>query len=177
MASVATNNYESPKKGNNIMIAGLAFQVATLLLFILLAVDFAWRTYSRRGILQVTALEHQRAQLHRSWPFRAFLVALSLSTLLIFTRCVFRVAELSEGWEGHLAKTQKYFVGLESAIIIAAVLLLSLCHPGFCFKDAIDPRTVQPSKKTWYGKNKRSVAVRNGMNESDTELAGVKAAK
>jgi hypothetical protein len=177
MASVATNSGEDPKKGNRIMIAGLAFQVATMLLFLIFAADFAWRTYSHRGVLQVTALEHQRAQLSRSWPFRAFIAALTLSTLLIFTRCVFRVAELSEGWEGHLANTQKYFVGLESAIIVAAVLLLNLCHPGFCFKDAVDLRTVQPSKKTWYGKSKRGVVAHNGMEESDTELVGVRAAK
>jgi hypothetical protein len=125
MASVATNSSEDPKKGNRIMIAGLAFQVATMLLFLILAADFAWRMYTRQGVLQVTALEHQRAQLRRSWPFRACIAALTLSTLLIFTRCVFRVAELSEGWEGHLANTQKYFTGLESAIIVAAVLLLT----------------------------------------------------
>jgi hypothetical protein len=177
IASVATNNYESPKKGNNIMIAGLAFQVATMLLFIFLSADFAWRAYSCRGELQVTALEHQRAQLRRSWPFRAFIIALSLSTLLIFTRCVFRVAELSEGWEGHLANTQKYFVGLESAIIIAAVLLLNLCHPGLCFNDAVDPRSTQRSKKLWYGNTKRGMVTRDSMADSDIDLVRVRVAK
>jgi hypothetical protein len=172
MASVSTHSGEDPKKGNRIMIAGLVFQVATLLLFIVLGLDFAWRMYKRGDSLEVTALEHQRVQLRRSWPFRAFLAALSLSTLLIFTRCVFRVAELSQGWEGHLANTQKYFIGLEGAIIIAAVLLLNLCHPGFCFKNAIDPRVIHPSRRTWYGKVKPARVTRTGMPESNTELVG-----
>ena len=159
------------------MIAGLAFQVATLLLFILLTLDFAWRTYRRGGSLEVNAVEYQRVQLRRSWPFRSFLAAFSLSMLLIFTRCVFRVAELSGGWDGHLANTQKYLIGLEGAIIIAAVLLLNLCHPVLCFKDAIDTRVVQPSKRTWYGKSKHGRITQSDMPESNTELFEVRTAK
>jgi hypothetical protein len=143
MASVSTHNGEDPKKGNNIMIAGLAFQVFTLLVFILLAADFAWRTYRGRTSRGQISPDQQPVILRRSWPFKAFLIALSLSTLCIFTRCVFRVAELSEGWDGRLANTQKYFIGLEGAVIIAAVLLLNMCHPAYCFKDATDMREMQ----------------------------------
>lgn len=158
MASVSTHNGEDPKKGNNIMIAGLAFQVFTLLVFILLAADFAWRTYRGRTSRGQISPDQQPAILRRSWPFKAFLVALSLSTLCIFTRCVFRVAELSEGWDGRLANTQKYFIGLEGAVIIAAVLLLNLCHPAYCFKDAADVQEVQ---------------IQRLADGSTTEFAGV----
>ncbi|KAF1836383.1 RTA1-domain-containing protein [Decorospora gaudefroyi] len=159
MASIATINGRNPERGNNVMIAGLAFQVATLLFFILLASDFAWRTCRRQNNFGQTAVEHQRAKLRSSWSFKAFLGTLSLSTLLIFTRCVFRVAELSEGWGGHLAITQKYFIGLEGAVIIVAVILLNICHPGFCFKDA------QPSK--------RRESAHNHGDESRTELVDI----
>ncbi|CAA9956911.1 RTA1 domain containing protein [Pyrenophora teres f. maculata] len=172
MASVATHNQEDPKTGNRIMIAGLGFQVATLLLFIAIAVDFAWRTYSGRTHLGQVPPNQQQTMLRRSWPFNAFLIALSISTLCIFTRCVFRVAELSEGWLGHLATTQKYFIGLEGAVIVASVLLLNLCHPDMCFKDAIDARVVQPSQRTWYGKTRGTGMVFNGGDESHTELVG-----
>ena len=172
MASVATHQNRNPKKGNRIMIAGLAFQVATLLAFILLAMDFAWRTHRGRTRLGQVLPGPQRGNLGRSWAFKAFLVALSLSTLCIFTRCVFRVAELSQGWDGHLANTQKYFIGLEGAIIVASVLLLNLFHPGFCFKGAMEARVVQPSKKTWYGKDKNV----NQGSTSDVELVDVNTA-
>ncbi|KAF1941376.1 sphingoid long-chain base transporter RSB1 [Clathrospora elynae] len=171
LASIATTNHEDPKIGSNIMIAGLAFQVVTLLLFILLALDFAFRTYSRRGSpLSQTVDDHGHAKLRNPWPFKAFIVALSLSTLLIFTRCVFRVAELSQGWGGHLANTQKYFVGLEGAVIVAAVFLMNMCHPGFCFKEAKDARAFQPSSKTWYGKSKRCIVTEINMGESSIGL-------
>ncbi|RYN25625.1 hypothetical protein AA0112_g8439 [Alternaria arborescens] len=164
MASVSTHNGEDPEKGNNIMIAGLAFQVATLLLFILLAADFAWRTYCGRTSRGQISPDQQPAILRRSWPFKAFLLALSVSTLCIFTRCVFRVAELSGGWEGHLANTQKYFIGLEGAVIVAAVLLLNLCHPVYCFKDVMDVREVHMQRLA-DGSTTDFVGVHAGMSK------------
>lgn len=155
IASVKTHNHEDPKVGNNIMIAGLAFQVFTLLIFILLAIDFAIRTMRRISVLGTQdALDSSHAALRKSLPFKAFLIVLSFSTLCIFTRCVYRVAELSEGWNGHLIKTQKYFIGLEGAIVVAAVLALNLCHPGFCFREALDARDVQASGRHWYGRKR-----------------------
>jgi hypothetical protein len=155
IASVKTQNREDPKLGNNLMIAGLAVQVVTLLIFILLALDFAIRTNYRIGqVGSHNALNPRHAALRKSWRFKGFLIALSLSTLCIFTRCVFRVAELSDGWSGHLMKVQHYFIGLEGVIIIAAVLLLNLFHPGFCFGES-SGQTFKPAEsraKTWYGR-------------------------
>ena len=107
------------------------------------------------------AFDPRHAALRKSWQFRGFLVALTLSTLLIFTRCVYRVAELSEGWDGHLIKIESYFIGLEGAIILAAVYLLNLFHPGFCFKEALDTTPAQEDPemsrgRTWYGRQKRT---------------------
>jgi hypothetical protein len=153
MSSVAAQNHEKNDIGDHIMIAGLAFQVATMLLFILLSMDFAWNTLRNKRTTDYT----EPTQVHNnSWKFKAFLVALSVSTLCIFARCIFRVAELSEGWNGHLAVTEKYFIGLEGAIIIASVLLLNIFHPGHCFKGAEDEGTVQPGGKKWWRKRSDS---------------------
>jgi hypothetical protein len=152
-ASVRTHENLDPKIGNNIMIAGLSVQVFTLLIFIILALDFALRTYRRVARLgSQGALDPQHAKLRQSWAFKGFLIALSFSTLCIFTRCVYRVAELSEGWKGRLIMTQRYFIGLEGAIIIAAVLALNIFHPGFCFRGASDTTKVRRTGRTWYGR-------------------------
>jgi hypothetical protein len=137
MASSATHNNRDPTPGNNIMIAGLAFQVVTLVLFMILATDFAiktWLRVSRMG--KEEALDPKHAALRSSFKFRAFLFALAFATLCIFTRSVYRVAELSQGWQGHLIKTQKYFIGLEGAIVAAGILSLNAFHPGICFQEA-----------------------------------------
>lgn len=168
IASVKTLNNEDPKLGNNIMLTGLVVQVVTMLAFILLAVDFAIRTMRRIAQLDTqAALDPRHAKLRQSWKFKGFLISLSISTLCIFTRCVYRVAELSEGWQGHLIKTQKYFIILEGAIVIVAVLALNLFHPGFCFKEAMDVSVVQSSTKTWYGRKKWDSGVHEGAIEED----------
>ncbi|KAH9861427.1 hypothetical protein J1614_011173 [Plenodomus biglobosus] len=150
LASVASHENRSPDTGNHVMIAGLAFQVFTLLIFLLLALDFAIRTCRRiSSDGAYAALDQRHAKLRSSWVFRGFLMALTISTLCIFTRCVYRVAELSEGWEGHLMLTQKYFIGLEGAVVIAAVLLLNMFHPGLCFKEAPTETAIHGVSRTW----------------------------
>ncbi|EUC31815.1 hypothetical protein COCCADRAFT_38165 [Bipolaris zeicola 26-R-13] len=171
VASVAIHHSESTKKGDNVMIAGLAFQVATMFVFILIATDFAWRTFRNRKQLPQTTQREGEGRPQISTPFKAFVIALALSTLCIFIRCVFRVAELSQGWRGKLATTQKYFVGLEGAVIVASVLLLNLCHPEYCFNATKRARDGQPSRKICFFLKRRS-AVNQG-EASDTELTQV----
>ncbi|KAF2681697.1 RTA1-domain-containing protein [Lentithecium fluviatile CBS 122367] len=134
IASVATHTQKSPKTGNNIMIAGLASQVFTLLVFILCAADFAFRTMRNRRQLGAEAFNASHPlRSHRKLEW--FLIALGFATLCIFTRSVYRVAELSEGWTGHLIKNQKYFIAFEGALVGAAVVALNAFHPGFCFRE------------------------------------------
>lgn len=52
------------KTGINIMIAGLAFQVASLTLFVLLVADFAWHIRSYRGVQRVKDLACSKSKFH-----------------------------------------------------------------------------------------------------------------
>ena len=172
-ASVASHQNKSITAGDNIMVAGLAFQVFTLAVFIALALDFAFHTWSRMRALGATdALDPAHAKLRQSFKFKGFLVALAFATLCIFTRCVYRVAELSEGWNGHLIETQKYFIGLEGAIVGAAVLALNAFHPGLCFREGYEERG-----RWGFGKKKVIAGGEvekvhgSSMNSSDGEVA------
>ena len=135
-ASAPSDDPDFLQLGTDIMIAGLAFQVVVMFVFIVLAGDFAYRTYrnvKRNG--RANTLDPRHDALRRSFAFRGFIVALMLATILIFTRCVFRVAELSEGWDGELAKDEPLFYGLESTPVVVAVLLLNIFNPNFCYKE------------------------------------------
>ncbi|KAI0010875.1 RTA1-domain-containing protein [Xylariaceae sp. FL0662B] len=141
IASVATHQKRSPDTGDNIMIAGLSFQVLTLLVFIILCVDFGVNTVRRRRALGGDAALDQDPVLvavRRSWRFRGFLAALALSTICIFWRSVFRVAELSGGWSGHLMARQDLFVGFEGVMITVAVWALNVFHPSVCFGGVVE---------------------------------------
>lgn len=166
MASVASHQDKSPQMGDHIMVAGLAFQVFTLLLFILLCTDFAVRTLRRmRAMGASQALDPTHVKLRASKLFRAFLAALTLATLCIFVRSVYRVVELGEGWEGALIKNQKLFIGLEGVMVVVAVLVMNLFHPGLCFREGYErpvagsekgERRVDAGKGSWWKRGGRS---------------------
>ena len=140
MASVASHQDKSPDTGDHIMVAGLAFQVLTLLMFQLLCLDFLIKTLRRMKSMGDAALDPEHAALRRSAKFRVFLVALGLATVCIFIRSVYRVAELSEGWTGALIQNQHLFIGFEGAMVIAAVSVLNAFHPGYCFREGYKQR-------------------------------------
>ena len=170
MASAATHANRNPTAGNNIMIAGLAFQVATLFVFIVLSADFALRTFKRtRALGSAEALDQKHHALRNSTKFKGFLVALGFATLCIFTRSVYRVAELSQGWQGHLIKTQKYFIGLEGAIVGAAVLALNAFHPGICFSEGY----VEERGAFGFGRRKKAVVPGDEAKETPGQVTPV----
>lgn len=98
---MSANSSGSDKVGVDISLAGLSFQVCSLVVFILLVVDFAFR-YRRskhREILPTT--------------FKCFVFVLSLAITLILVRCVYRIDELSDGYKGPLIHNEGLFIGLE----------------------------------------------------------------
>ncbi|KAI9799487.1 MAG: hypothetical protein M1833_004009 [Piccolia ochrophora] len=128
MASTADTEADGDL-GVNLMISGLAFQVFSLVLFITLCSEFAWRVYKNKNNLN-SKHEHLRS----TNKFRAFHITLAIATLTIFIRCVFRVAELSEGFDGALATDQVTFMILEGAMVAIACIALTALHPGVAFQ-------------------------------------------
>jgi RTA1 like protein len=119
------------------MVSGLSFQVFTLVIFMALALDFALSIRRRvKTMGKMEALDQNYAALRKSVKFKGFLWALTFATLCIFTRCVYRVAELSEGWNGQLLYVEWLFIFLEGAIILAGIASLNIFHPGLCFREA-----------------------------------------
>lgn len=137
MASVASSNHEDVDPGSNVMIVGLAFQVATILGFITAATDFGLRVWRRYRVHGETIFPQDPAlaRMRSSRKFRCFLVALGLAAFLIMWRSVFRVAELSEGWDGELMRRQDLFIGFEGVLIAVAVVVLNVFHPVLCGRE------------------------------------------
>lgn len=89
--------------GVNITIAGLAFQVFTIVVFIVAFADYLVR-YSR-----------SRRDESFSIRLRLFFGFTGLAILLITARCVYRLVELRQGYTGHgsLLRDEGIFIGLE----------------------------------------------------------------
>jgi len=168
MASIASHNGEDTKTGDNIMIAGLAFQVLVLLIFISVSIDFGLnvlRRYRRLGADALDQSADMRA-LRSSWGFRGLLGALALATICIFWRSVFRVAELSRGWEGPLMARQDLFIGFEGVMIIVACFSLNVFHPSIFFREAMEGMGGLRSKKT-----KKAATAEKGNETTGSENA------
>jgi len=121
------------------MVAGLAFQVATLLVFMVLCTDFALRIRKRYKSMGEDAFDQNPlyAQLRNSFKFKGFVAGLTLATICIFWRSVYRVAELGEGWQGNLIRHQWFFVGFEGVMVIVACVAMNIFHPAFTFREAM----------------------------------------
>ena len=59
---------------------------------------------------------------------------LGLAGLTIFIRSVFRVAELSGGFNGKLFNEEIPFMILEGPMVIIACIAMSALHPGIAFQ-------------------------------------------
>lgn len=92
----------SSQTGIDVAMAGLALQVAILVLFCVLLGDYLFR-YFRSG--SASAL---------STRMRIFFGFLSAAVIMILGRCAFRCYELSEGYQdSDLVTDEGLFIGLE----------------------------------------------------------------
>ncbi|KAF2128512.1 RTA1-domain-containing protein [Dothidotthia symphoricarpi CBS 119687] len=135
MAATARDKAGS-RQGVNIMIAGLISQVITIALFLTIWGDFVLRTRhaKRSGTLSRTQ-PPLYSDLRSTKNFQYFQWSLLVATVLIFVRCIYRVAELWEGFGGHLANHEASFMVFEGPAIILAVCAMTIFHPGRIFGD------------------------------------------
>ncbi|KAL3434459.1 RTA1 like protein-domain-containing protein [Aspergillus tetrazonus] len=120
MASVAAaqeNGNTTP--GTNIMVAGIIFQMASITVFVLCAADFVRRTLARRLLQNYTK------------TIVPLLAAMVFSVLCIYVRSIYRTIELLEGWSGYLITTERFFIALDGSMMVLAVAIFNLIHPGW----------------------------------------------
>lgn len=128
--AASTKNHSLLDAGKNIMLAGLAFQIFSIILFAIAAGWFAYRVWSQQNSWNTRYLSLIQSRL-----FKAFLAGLVLATLAIFIRSVYRCVELSGGFTGPLfTKDEALFMVLEGVMIVFAGAFLTFLHPGISFQ-------------------------------------------
>ncbi|KAF4984785.1 hypothetical protein FZEAL_76 [Fusarium zealandicum] len=136
-ATAALDDEDQINLGNNVMMAGIAFQVVTLSIFAILAILYLVRRVRARALdpFSVVALE--------TWlsvKFRWFLFGVVTAFMTIFIRCVYRIAEMRGGWGNPLMKDQITFVILEGCMLLIATSAQTVLHPGHFFPAMAHPR-------------------------------------
>lgn len=136
--------------GVDVSMAGLVLQVIVLVAFIVAFVDYMVR-YWRSGQAQTFG-----------WRMTAFFVGLSAAIILILTRCIYRVAELREGYDGDLIKHEIPFIILEGIVIVLAAVALCFGHPGLVFnKSEVTNSVSQTEKGVASGSESNNSAIRH----------------
>ena len=131
LASMADTRDQSDL-GKNIMLAGLGFQVFSLILFTLCAGEFALRVMKKKSRWNVQYIDLVNSKL-----FKSFLLGLFIAAVTIFARSVYRCIELSGGFNSHLfVDDELAFMILEGVMIVLACTCLTVLHPAVCFQGA-----------------------------------------
>jgi hypothetical protein len=154
LAATADTHSES-ETGRGIMVAGVVFQVVSLLIFIGLWLEFVFRLRMTNERAKHVDFVELRATSKFTW----FQYALGAAVVLIFIRSVYRVAELQQGFDGAIANNEVSFMILEGPMIFLAVLAMTVLHPGIAFggKWSSAAWSVKQSRKIAFAMSSSSV--------------------
>jgi len=102
--------------GDDIMIAGIAFQVATMAVCLCLAADFAFQVFRQYGHRRPSIAEVQEGD-ELPGSFRYYVACCSVAFVFIFIRCIYRIPEMSGGWGNPLMQNETEFMILDGAYV------------------------------------------------------------
>ncbi|KAH7105315.1 RTA1-domain-containing protein [Auriculariales sp. MPI-PUGE-AT-0066] len=119
--AISASARTDPKKnelGSHLFLAGLAAQLFSFVVFLGVFTHFLIRLY-----------KHEPAT-WRAPKWKTLLAAMSFSFIGILIRSVFRTIELSEGFAGPLATSEKHFYGLDTLPLFIAIAIYVPFWPG-----------------------------------------------
>jgi hypothetical protein len=127
----AQSKQRDPTTGKNILLGGLAIQVAITFVFLVLLFLFLQKS---RGVLMAKNGK------------KAFVISFVVATLLVYLRTCFRLAEVAQGLSSYLFTHEAFFAGLEFAPIACAMLLFNIWHPGRCLRNTQEDAGEHPTE-------------------------------
>lgn len=130
--------------GDSLLLAGVAFQVANMVLCGLLMLLYIYRykrdlpspssstpstSSANETDYAVDTLTDPRARkiLH------VFIWAIVAAYLAVLARCIYRLPEFASGWGSELQQNETTFLVMDGAMIALAVVVLTVSHPHWWF--------------------------------------------
>ncbi|KAF4493956.1 RSB1-integral membrane transporter [Fusarium agapanthi] len=131
MASTESDKIDGDTKpGTNIMVAGIVFQMAAMVVFAALVIDFLRRVFVKKSYLKS---RKQGISDGNALPkaYTWLLAAVFISLTMIFIRSIYRTVELLQGWSGYLITHEGYFIGLDGATMVVAIAVFNFFDPVY----------------------------------------------
>ncbi|CAN3373472.1 hypothetical protein DIURU_003027 [Diutina rugosa] len=192
IAATALADFKSTDAGTHVMVAGIAWQVFSMSVFLILLLDWMYRIFFRsspeikfsfgnffhllfntkkgRAIKQAQEpyfnpkYHEVRSRKVFGWSPLIILV----SVLFIYVRCIYRVIELAEGWSGFLITHEAYILTLDASMVFLGCLVYFPFHPVVLFGRR-DDLTLSTIKKR-YDEHKHAHDDPQGGLKSDSEF-------
>jgi len=142
-AASEANTASGAATGGHIALGGIAFQFAGIVVFMLLSAEFFIRFLLKKPFPGREDTLNNGSLSVLDPKIKQMIFGVSLSTLTMFIRGVYRTIELANGWGGRIISTQSYFIALDGSMILLALLTLNIFHPG----RLLDEQTVVEENK------------------------------
>lgn len=157
VAATSLEKFKDTLPGTHIMVAGIAFQVFTMTLFLFLLFHFLFRIFFRANpnirfsfrnlydiLFQTKNGKTLTANLdpfynpsyvnvRQTKLFPYFPLVMIFSVLFIYIRCIYRVIELSQGWRGYLIVHEAFVMTLDALMVFLSSVMFVPFHPVFLF--------------------------------------------
>ena len=122
--------------GDNLLLAGVAFQVANMVGcgVLMLVYIYRYKSAKRRGNEQRDSdYYHARVDAKTVRSLHVFCWCIVAAYLAVLARCIYRLPEFASGWGSELQQNETTFLILDGGMISTAVILLTVAHPSWWF--------------------------------------------
>ncbi|TFY67763.1 hypothetical protein EVG20_g3827 [Dentipellis fragilis] len=137
-ASIAADGPEiQMTSGGHIMLIGIVFQMFTIAVYTVLAIEFFLRVSSdkpARDIAVDARQSRKTAEAKRNPCLRLMVMCLGIMGVFIIIRSIYRTVELVDGFQGKIITTEIWFNIFDGAVIVLAMVTLNVLHPGFLLR-------------------------------------------
>ncbi|KAJ3555590.1 hypothetical protein NM688_g2490 [Phlebia brevispora] len=127
--------------GSNIMLGGILFQLAAMMTFIFLVVEYFTRFFSNQPLRpkpeEPKSFKDDASVMTlveaRPWTPRTKLMSASIALCMFFllVRSIYRTAELADGWDGKIISTEVLFNFFDGAMVVLTMYTLIFLHPSY----------------------------------------------
>ncbi|KAH8890113.1 RTA1 like protein, partial [Thozetella sp. PMI_491] len=118
--------------GNDIIIAGIAFQVATMAACGVLVGDYLIAR-SRRATDALDPVPGAVTGVAAAKKAQVFQIAVCFAYTTVLVRCIYRIPEMAGGWGNLKMRNETEFLALDGLMIALASAALTFFHPGYFF--------------------------------------------
>lgn len=113
-------------KGEDIVLAGMAFQLFMMTIFIVLAIRVNYKIFTDDPANWNPEYAAKRERpLFKFWPY-----SIAISMAFLYIRTVYRIIEVADGWDGPIYRHEIWFLVFDGLMILLGMIPLCLVHSG-----------------------------------------------